>query len=90
MKTLYVVYRESNGALKSSVIEIDGKVNITSILKELKLIKYHEDETQECKVYLFDQIIISWQEVDEFTDEELKEFTNENNPDKDYLYWWMN
>lgn len=89
MKTLYVVYREDNGALKHSIVEIEGKINPISILKELKRIKYHEDETEVWKIDFYEPTIISWQEIEEFTEEELTDFTKEDGTNE-YLFWWMN
>jgi hypothetical protein len=65
---LYVVYQNAKGEFDSEVIEITGKVNVLTVTKELrkKLDKYDHDNNA--------INIISWQEVEEFTAFEMKEY----------------
>lgn len=67
MKTVYVVYKMVDGALKSDTFEIEGKINHLSIEKVVrdKLGYYNRSDLSK---------IISWQEEDTFSFEEEQEF----------------
>jgi len=66
--SLYVVYQNVSGVFNSEVIEITGKINVLTVTKELrkKLDKYDHDNNA--------INIISWQEVEEFSAFEMKEY----------------
>lgn len=66
MKTVYVVWKMNDGALKSDTIEIEGKVNHYTVENAVKDKLYYNR-------YDFDRLI-SWQIEEEFTDEERDEF----------------
>ena len=67
-KTLYVVWKMNDGALRSDTVEVEGKVNHMSVEKAIKTqrLGYYDR-------YDFDRII-SWQVEEEFTWEEKEEF----------------
>ena len=69
MKTIYVVYKMKDGALKSDTIEIEGKINHLTVTKSTRDHLYDDE-------YDFDRII-SWQVEDPFTFEEEWEFLKE-------------
>ena len=67
MKTLFVVWKMNDGALRSDTIEIKGKINHYTVERAIhgKLNYY--------ACYDFDRLI-SWQVEEEFTPEEQDEF----------------
>lgn len=69
MRTLYVVYKKSDGAIGSETIEIEGKVNHLTVEKALKKTFSYYDR--------FGSItILSWQDEEPFTFEEKDKFYN--------------
>ena len=67
MKTIYVVWKMNDGALRSDTIKIEGKVNHLTVEKAVRNHLGYYDK------YDFDRLI-SWQNEEEFTDEEYDEF----------------
>ena len=66
MKTLFVVWKMNDGALRSDTIEIEGKVNHYTVEQAVQDKLYYDR-------YNFG-MLISWQVEEEFTDEEQEEF----------------
>lgn len=66
MKTLFVVWKMNDGALRSDTIEIEGKVNHYTVERAVQDKLYYDR-------YNFGRLI-SWQVEEEFTDEEREEF----------------
>lgn len=67
MKTLFVVWKMNDGALRSDTIKIEGKVNQYTVERTVRnKLGYYEQ-------YDFDRLI-SWQVEENFTDEERDEF----------------
>ena len=71
MKTLFVVWKMKDGALKSDTIEIEGKINHFTVEKAVR------DELGYYNRYIFDRLI-SWQAEEKFTPEERDEFWKSN------------
>ena len=71
MKTLFVVWKMNDGALKSDTIEMEGKVNHFTVERAVRNKLGYYDR------YDFDRLI-SWQVEDEFTPEERDEFWKSN------------
>ena len=67
MKTLFVVWKMDDGAIRSGVIEIEGKINQYTVEKAVRNKLGYYDH------YNFDRLI-SWQVEEEFTSEERDEF----------------
>jgi len=67
MKTLFVVWKMMNGALRSDTVKIEGKVNQYTVERAVRNELGYYDR------YDFDRLI-SWQEEEEFTPEERDEF----------------
>lgn len=70
MKTLFVVWKMMDGALRSDTIKIKGKVNQYTV-KQAVCDKLYYNR------YDFDRLI-SWQVEEEFTGEEREEFWKNN------------
>lgn len=66
MKTLFVVWKMMDGALKSDTIKIEGKVNHYTVEQAVRDKLYYDH-------YDFDRLI-SWQVEEKFTPEEREEF----------------
>lgn len=67
MKTLFVVWKMNDGAIRSDTIKIEGKVNQYTVeLAVRNKLGYYDH-------YNFDRLI-SWQVEEEFTTEERDEF----------------
>lgn len=66
MKTLFVVWKKMDGALRSDTIKIEGKVNQYTVERAVRDKLYYDR-------YDFDRLI-SWQVEEEFTPEERDEF----------------
>ena len=67
MKTLFVVWKMNDGAIRSDTIKIKGKVNQYTIERAVyNKLGYYDH-------YNFDRLI-SWQVEEEFTTEERDEF----------------
>ena len=71
MKTLFVVWKMNDGALRSDGINIDGKINHLTVEKAVRNYLSYYDR------YDFDRLI-SWQVEEEFTPEERDEFWKSN------------
>lgn len=71
MKTLFVVWKMNDGALRSDTINIEGKVNQYTVERTVRNKLGYYDR------YDFDRLI-SWQVEEEFTDEERDEFWKSN------------
>lgn len=71
MKTLFVVWKMNDGALKSNTINIEGKVNQYTVERSVRNKLGYYDR------YDFDRLI-SWQVEEEFTSEEYNEFWENN------------
>ena len=71
MKTLFVVWKMNDGALRSDTIKIEGKVNQYTVERAVRNKLGYYDR------YDFDRLI-SWQVEEEFTDEEQNEFWKSN------------
>ena len=67
MKTLFVVWKMNDGAIRSDTIKIEGKVNQYTIERAVRNKLGYYDH------YNFDRLI-SWQVEEEFTTEERDEF----------------
>ena len=67
MKTLFVVWKMNDGALRSDTISIEGKVNQYTVERAVRNKPGYYDH------YNFDRLI-SWQEEEPFTSEEREEF----------------
>ena len=67
MKTLFVVWKMNDGALRSDTVKIEGKVNQYTVERAVRNKLGYYDR------YDFNQLI-SWQVEEEFTDEERDEF----------------
>lgn len=72
MKTLFVVWKMNDGALRSDGIHIEGKVNHLIVEKAVRDYLGYYDR------YNFDRLI-SWQVEEEFTSEERDEFWKKYN-----------
>lgn len=71
MKTLFVVWKMNDGALRSDTINIEGKVNHYTVERAVcNKLGYYDH-------YDFDRLI-SWQVEEEFTSEERDEFWKSN------------
>ena len=71
MKTLFVVWKMNDDALRSDTIEIEGKVNHYTVERAVRnKLSYYDH-------YNFDRLI-SWQVEEEFTTEERDEFWKSN------------
>lgn len=69
MKTLFVVWKMNDGALRSDTINIEGKVN-----------HYTVERAVHNKLGYYDHYrLISWQVEEEFTSEERDEFWKKYN-----------
>lgn len=68
MRILFVVWKMRDGSLKSDTINIEGKVNRWTVEKAVKdqRLGYYDCSD-------FDELI-SWQEEEKFTSDELDEF----------------
>lgn len=67
MKTLFVVWKMNDGAIRSDTIKIEGKVNQYTVERAVRnKLEYYDH-------YNFDRLI-SWQVEEEFTTEERDEF----------------
>ena len=67
MKTLFVVWKMNDGAIRSDTIKIEDKVNQYTIERAVRNKLGYYDH------YNFDRLI-SWQVEEEFTTEERDEF----------------
>ena len=67
MKTLFVVWKMNDGALRSDTVKIEGKVNQYTVERSVRNKLGYYDR------YDFNQLI-SWQVEEEFTYEEQEEF----------------
>ena len=67
MKTLFVVWKMNDGAIRSDTIKIEGKVNQYTVERAVRNKLGYYDH------YNFDRLI-SWQVEEEFTSEERDEF----------------
>ena len=67
MKTLFVVWKMNDGALRNDTVKIEGKVNQYTVERAIR------DKLGYYDHYDFDRLI-SWQIEEEFTDEERNEF----------------
>lgn len=67
MRIFNVVYTDFHGGFHTREIRLEGKANYANIKKTLRddLDYYKRDDIN---------VIISWQEVEQFTDEESEEF----------------
>lgn len=72
MKTLFVVWKMNDGAIKSDGIRIEGKVNHMTVEQAVR------DHLGYYDKYNFDRLI-SWQVEEEFTSEERDEFWKKYN-----------
>lgn len=71
MKTLFVVWKMIDGALRSDTIKIEGKVNHYTVERAVRnKLRYYDEDN-------FDRLI-SWQVEEEFTSEERDEFWKAN------------
>lgn len=70
-KTLFVVWKMNDGALRSDTITIEGKVNHDTVERVVRNKLGYYDR------YDFDRLI-SWQVEEEFTEEERNEFWKSN------------
>ena len=71
MKTLFVVWKINDGALRSDTIEIEGKINQYTVERAVRnKLGYYDSHN-------FDQLI-SWQVEEEFTEEEYINFWDNN------------
>lgn len=71
MKTLFVVWKMNDGALRSDTIDIEGKVNQYTVERAVR------NELSYYDRHNFGQLI-SWQVEEEFTDEEYVKFWDNN------------
>lgn len=71
MKTLFVVWKMDDGALRSDTVKIEGKVNQYTVARAVRNKLGYYDH------YNFDRLI-SWQVEEEFTSEEYNEFWKNN------------
>lgn len=71
MKTLFVVWKMDDGALRSDTVKIEGKVNQYTVARAVRNKLGYYDH------YNFDRLI-SWQIEEEFTPEERDEFWKSN------------
>ena len=69
MKTLFVVWKMNDGALRSDTVKIEGKVNQYTVERVIRNKLGYYDQHD------FDRLI-SWQVEEEFTREERDEFWN--------------
>lgn len=67
MKTLFVVWKMNDGAIRSDTIKIESKVNQYTVERAVRNKLGYYDH------YNFDRLI-SWQVEEEFTTEERDEF----------------
>ena len=67
MKTLFVVWKMNDSAIRSDTIKIEGKVNQYTVERAVRNKLGYYDH------YNFDRLI-SWQVEEEFTTEERDEF----------------
>lgn len=70
-KTLFVVWKMNDGALRSDSIVIEGKINHHTVERAVRNKLGYYDH------YNFDRLI-SWQVEEEFTEEERNEFWKSN------------
>ena len=70
-KTLFVVWKMMDGAIRSDTVEIEGKVNQYTVERAVRNELGYYDH------YDFDRLI-SWQVEEEFTAEERDEFWKSN------------
>lgn len=71
MKTLFVVWKMNDGALRSDAVKIEGKINQYTVERAVRNKLGYYDR------YDFDRLI-SWQAEEEFTYEEQNEFWKSN------------
>ena len=67
MRTLFVVWKMNDGALRNDTIKMEGKLNHLTVERAVR------DKLGYYDRYDFDRLI-SWQVEDEFTSEEQDEF----------------